>query len=224
MSSLSCTFKKVESNGNIPDQVVTENISKMEVDVGDVVKKALASLALAITNSALTITVAVTKLTGILILPSFVLGKLTKPLHEANVALAKHAFTPFRSWTEALSKENQRIIETDKVIEIRNKKLMFYPEAYKKQALDSLKPIMAPISFTFSIANAALWLAVKPLWIAFFAPGFIADMIIFAPIALNKEIGRLTYSPLKKISDEMFEFHNKYMKETSNFMSNVQGF
>lgn len=218
---------KVESNylenysaiSNQGPNLIASKNTRIEVDVGAVAKKALASAALTFTNSVLTIAVAVTKLTGFLIIPSFVLGKLSEPLHKANVALSEHAFTPFRRWTEVLSKENKRIMETDKVIEFTNKKLMFYPEAYKKQAHDSVKAALAPVSLALSVTNAALWLAVKPLYLAFFVPGFVADGFLCVPFVMNKGIGCLTYSPLKKISDSMFEHQCKLMEKTSRVCS-----
>lgn len=196
---------------SITTAVSISNTGKKEIDVGDVAKKTFASLVTAMTNSILTITVGVTKLTGFAILPSVALGWITKPLHAVNVALAKHAFNPFKKWAAGLGKENKRIIETDKMIEIRNKKLMFYPEAYKIQALDSVKIIAAPITLTLSVTIAAVWIAVKPLWAAIFLPGLLADTIILAPMALNKAIGALTYSPLAKVSDRMLEFQGKWV-------------
>ena len=132
------------------------NNNELEIDIGDVAKKALASLVLSITNSVLTITVIATKLTGFAIIPSMAIGWLTKPLHSANAALAEHAFSPLKEWTKILKDENRRIIETDKIITIRDSKLIFYPNNYNKQALDSLKVIVAPISLSFSTINAVL--------------------------------------------------------------------
>src|SRR3990167_397028 len=87
---------------------------KNKIDVGKVALKILASMALAVTNSILTITVSAMKLTGFTIVTSLSIGYLTKPLHACNKILAKHAFTPFKKWSEMLGNENERIIETDK--------------------------------------------------------------------------------------------------------------
>lgn len=201
-------------NNNINLSIEINNRKmEMEVDVGDVAKKTLTSLALAVTNSILTITVGVTKLTGFAIIPSMAIGWITKPLHEANVALAKHAFTPFREWTNLLGKENKRIIETDKILEIKKQKLIFYPGAYIEQARDSLKIIAAPVSVALSTTIAAIWIAVKPLWLALWLPGLLADTFLIAPIALNKEVGSLTYAPLAKMTDKMFQFQMKFVQE-----------
>jgi hypothetical protein len=169
-------------------------------------------MALTVTNSILTITVSAMKLTGFTIVTSLALGHLTKPFHACNKIFAKHAFTPFKNWSEMLGKENERIIETDKVISIENKKIYFHPKNYKKHAFDSFKAVVAPISLTLSITNAALWLAAKPLWLALVFPGVVGDFLVTVPIALNKQIGNFTYDPLKVISDWMFEKHCKYLE------------
>ena len=187
-----------------------------EIDVCLVALQALASLALIITNSVLSISVGVMKLTAFTILPSLMLGHLTKPLHAANVALARHAFAPFRNWTTTLSEENTRIIESDIVLKPRGDgKLIFYPNNYKKQALDSLKIISAPISLSLIIAVSALWLAVKPLYLALVIPGKLADFLVWVPMALNAGIGALTYSPLKECSAYMFNAHEKSLDRHS---------
>lgn len=181
-----------------------------KVDIGEFALKILASITLTVTNSILTVTVSAMKLTGFTIVTSVALGYLTKPLHDCNKILAKHAFTPFKEWSEMLGNENKRIIETDKVISIENNRAYFNTENYKKQAIDSFKAVVAPISLALSLTNAALWLAVKPLWLAIL-PGMLGDILLTGPIALNKGIGHLTYAPLKGISDWMLENHENYL-------------
>lgn len=182
-----------------------------DVDVGEIAKKVFASLALTVTNILLTVTVSVMKLTGFTIATSLILGHLSRPLHALNEKLSEHAFTPFKKWSEVLGNENKRIIETDKVIKIENKKLYFNTQNYVKAAKDSFKAVVAPISATLTVVNAALWVAVKPLWAAFLAPGLLADILVTAPIALNQAIGHGTYAPLKGISDWMRKKHCDYL-------------
>lgn len=186
------------------------SISSLASDVGKVALKALASLALIATSSILTITVYVMKLTRFTIITSLVLGHLTKPLHALNKVLANHAFSPLKKWTEVLGKENERIIETEKVISIENKKIYFHIGNYKKCLIDSFKAIFAPVSLGLIVTNAVLWVAVKPLWLGVILPGFVAEGLITIPIALNKGIGHLTYAPLQSISDTMLENHWNY--------------
>lgn len=184
--------------------------SDNKVDVGAFALKIMTSMALIVTNSILTVTVSAMKLTGFTIVTSLTLGYLTKPLHACNKILTKQAFAPFKEWSEMLGNENKRILETDKVISVENRKIYFDKENYKKYAIDSFKAVVAPVSLALSLANAALWLAVKPLWVALL-PGMLGDILVTGPIALNKAIGHWTYTPLKGISDWMLEKHDSYL-------------
>jgi len=206
---MSLALKQISSVENTQNNKFVENthIDPLEIDVGDVAKKAFCSLALIFTNSILTVSVGAMKLTGFTIITSLVLGWITKPLHSLNTSLATHAYAPFQQWAEALSNENIRIIHTDKVLGIVNKRLKFYPQNYINHAHDSFKAAVAPISVALSITNAVLWLAVKPLWVVFLLPGLLGDCIVTLPLGLNKGIGYLTYAPLQEISDKMFDFH-----------------
>ena len=187
------------------------SISETEINVGEVASRALASFVLLFTNSILSITVGVSKLTGFTILPTLILGHLTKKLHSANTTLAKHAFTPFKAWAEMLNKENIEMIDTYKVVSIMDKKLFFNPKNYAKQALESFKPVIAPISAALLVANAVLWVVTKPGYLAMHLPGFLCDGIVTGLIGVNKLIGHLTYSPLKNLSDKMFEKQMSWM-------------
>lgn len=182
-----------------------------EVDIGEFVKKVFASAVLAVTNTLLTATISVMKLTRFTIVTSLVLGHLSRPLHALNKALVKHTFTDFKQWSKVLGDENKRIIETEKVIRIENKKLYFNVRNYINGVKDSGKALIAPISVALSVANAVLWVAVKPLWTALFLPGMLADILITAPFAMNKLIGHATYAPLKETSDWMLKKHCDYL-------------
>lgn len=193
-------------------RVETIDFEQLKIAVCKVAQKILATIALTFTNSLLTITVSVMKLTGVTIITPLVLGWLTKPLHTANLALSKYAYTPFRIWAETLSEENTRIIETEKVIGFANNKILFYPRNYLKHSLDSVKAVLAPVSLTLSVANAVLWLAFKTLWVSAL-PGITGQILITLPFALNKEISHFTYHPLKEIADKMFDFHWERLKK-----------
>ncbi len=211
---MSVDLAAITSNHTMNNQpAIAEIGSDNKVDIGEFALKILASMALTVTNSILTITVTAMKLTDFTIITSFALGHLTKPLHAFNKILTKHAFTPFKKWSEMLGNENERIIEADKVISIENKKVYFDTENYKKHAKDSFKAVLAPISLALSLTNATLWFAVKPLWLALIAPGILGEILITGSIVLNKKIGHLTYAPLKGISDWVLEKHWNYFQE-----------
>lgn len=207
MSSLSRaeSFRFIPSEGpSLAASATTENTNRVEIVIRDVAKKIIPSISLAITNSFLTIMVGVSKLTGFAILPSFAIGQATKRLHEANIKFARHAFTPLSDWAIMLGKENKRIIETDKVIEISKEKITFYPDSYKKQALDSLRFAMVPVSVGLSAAIAVVWMISKPIYFIM-GSTILPESIQKAPLALNRVVGRLTYSPLTYLSERMYQ-------------------
>ncbi|MBA3816987.1 MAG: hypothetical protein H0X29_10820 [Parachlamydiaceae bacterium] len=173
---------------------------------------ALASGASIITNSILTATVGLTHLTGFLIFPAYVIRSLTKPLHKANLYLAKHSITPLNKWAETLYNDVQRL-ESEKVIWNEGGRILFSPKNYKNRVRDTLKSLVSPVVVALGVVSATLWLAAKPLYFALVLPGALADALVMAPIALNKALGSLTYSPLEQLTNEMFAFHLKLLKD-----------
>lgn len=208
-----------QNNPSTLDLPASPAAKSREIDVGEVAFKALASLALALTNSVLSVSILAMKLTQFTLVPTLTMGWLTNLLHKYNTALAQHAYTPFKTWARALGSENTRMIETEKVLDILHGRLKFYPENYKKQALDSLRLAMAPVSAALHAITAVAMIAVKPLWLAFFVPGFLADCIIPLPLCyLNDQVARLTYSPLQKSAYKMLGLQVWIVEEGVGFL------
>jgi uncharacterized membrane protein YfbV (UPF0208 family) len=199
---------RTESFKNLPNEDVSvktvENSNKVEIVITDMAKKVFPSLALIYTNTFLSLMVGVSKLTGFAIFPSYIIGHATKSLHQANISLAKHAFTPLKDWAVKLGDENKRIIETDKVIDIIKEKITFYPTAYKKQAEDSLKIALVPISLGLNAFAAGVWLLTKSVYLVFLTTVLPNSLLRF-PATLNRDVGRLTYPPLAELSERMYQ-------------------
>lgn len=231
-------MNKVGNLNAVPmDQIELEKIDKepIEIDIFQVASQAFNALhnaissitektmrftgvlfssgASLVTNSMLTTLVGVTKLTGFTILTTVVIGNLTKPLHKANVSLSKYSITPFSEWANILNEENKRITDSEKVFWLKDgKRPIFSLTNYGKRAHDSFKAAIAPIWLALTVANTALWVLAKPLYIPILIPGLLADSILIAPIALNKAVGSLTYSPLNQVSNKFYHNHMNFIE------------
>lgn len=186
------------------------------VDLIELAQKTVGSVFLVFTNLLLSLEVGFVKLTGFTLIP-LALAPLTKPLHELNASFAKeYGFEPMRNWAEAIDKENTRIADVDNVFYVKvvngEGRPMFNLENYKKQAWDSFKAVVAPISGALIVISALVWLAVKPLWVAVGLPGWLADHAIPTPVLyLNKLVGQLTFAPLKDCAETMWNKHMAYL-------------
>ncbi len=204
--SISTRFKFLEKPlQSINVTLLTHENSYFHQTVTSVAKKSLATLVLIFTNSILSISVGLMKLTGFTIISSIAIGMSTKGLHSANLSFSKYAYAPFQQWAKALSDENTRIIQTDKVLSIRNGALFFNPENYKKQVIDSLKAIIAPISLASSAVLIALAIATKPLHLMVFTGVLLDFLLVRGPMHLNQKIAYGTYVPLQLLSEAIIE-------------------
>lgn len=195
-----------------------------DINLNNIAKKTFASLALLITNTCLSATVFLSKVTGITVICPLILGHLTDYMHRQNVKLSQHAFTPFRLWAGALGKENHSIIETTKVIKIVDGQVLFNFKNYAKQSMFLIKAVVAPISLGLSVAAVPLCIAVKPLWIALFIPGIIVDGIALGYTHLNNEISKLTYKPLQLLAGGILKIQQESFKELMKCFNNHPGF
>ncbi len=200
------------------------DMSSADINLNNIAKKTFASLALLITNTCLSTTVFLSKVTGITVICPLILGHLTDYMHRQNVKLSQHAFTPFRLWAEALGKENHSIIETTKVIRIVDGQVLFNFKNYAKQSMFLIKAVVAPISLGLSAAAVPLCIAAKPLWIAFFIPGIIVDGIALGYTHLNNEISKLTYKPLQLLAGGILKIQQEAYKELMKCCRNHPGF
>ncbi|MBA3815748.1 MAG: hypothetical protein H0X29_04360 [Parachlamydiaceae bacterium] len=193
-----------------------------EINLNEIAKKTFSSLALTLTNTCLSATVLLSKITGITVIFPLAIGHLTKCLHKWNMKLSEHAFTPFRFWAQTLAVENQAIIETKKVINIVEGKVFFNPENYKKQSMFLIKVVFAPISLGLSIAAVPICIAAKPFWLAFFVPGIITDGIATGYTGVNSEISKLTYKPLQSLASGIHKVQREWFQAMMENFNNAR--
>ena len=176
------------------------NIQNMDIDIGQVASKTLASLALLCTNSILSVTVGVSKLSGFAVLPTIALTHLTKNLHAANTILAEHAYEPLKDWAKILEEANTDMIDT-KVLYIKNKRLYFSPEAYCKYAQPMKDLLITSLAVSLWAAAQVLFIATKPAYLFIMLPGFLCDAALVGLFALSKEVSSQISPAYQKLND-----------------------
>lgn len=96
-----------------------------------------------------------------------------------------------------------------KILELKEGRLLLYPDNFKSLCLSTLKIIVAPVSFALTATLTAIWLATRALWII--PPlGWVVDVLFCIPAALNEQIGTLTFEPLKRSSQLLHGFNRDH--------------
>jgi hypothetical protein len=199
------TYSKISSSETMPAYNQSD-IQNMDIDIGQVASKALASLALLCTNSILSVTVGVSKLSGFAVLPTIALTHLTKNLHAANTILAEHAYTPLQNWSKILEEANTDMIDT-KVLYIQNERLFFHTSGYCKYAKPMKELLLTSLAVSLWAAAQVLFIVTKPAYLLIVAPGLVCDAAVAGLFALSADVSQLIpdYKGLNELCQASFK-------------------
>ena len=189
------------------------SIQETDIDIMQVASKVFASGVLLVTNSILSVTVGVSKLTGFTILPTIILTNLTSKLYSGNTMLAQHGCTPLKKWAEYLEQVNAEMRDTH-VLYIKDKKPYFSTQGYSKYAKPMKELLLSSLALSLWATSQVLFVVTKPAYLILIGPGLQCDEAITGLFYLSRQVSKLIpeYSRLNNLCEASFQSQKIFTK------------